>query len=126
MEGVATSSNVHFCSSTSNYTGVRFSLLIHMVVRSMCQCSKYLCQSVVEELGPDVSTGLFIALTVEERGNGRGRSEGYRWEEGREGGRRKGMKDHCNNKTLTSPRKLALAKWSTPIIFTTLLLCNSS
>ena len=90
MEGVATSSNVHFCSSSSNYTGVRFSLLIHMVVRSMCQCSKYLCQSVVEELDPDVSTGLFIALTLDERGKGRGRSEGDRQEGGREGGRDEG------------------------------------
>ena len=52
----------------------------------MCQCSKYLCQSVVEELDPDVSTGLFIALTLDERGKGRGRSEGDRQEGGREGG----------------------------------------
>ena len=40
----------------------------------MCQCSKYLCQSVVEELDPDVSKGLFTALTMEERGEERGRS----------------------------------------------------
>ena len=53
----------------------------------MCQCSKYLCQSVVEELDPDVSTGQFTALTMEERGKGRGRSKGDGLEGGREGGR---------------------------------------
>jgi len=40
---------------------------------------------VVEELGPDVSTGLFTALTMEERGEERGKSgdgqEGRREEE---------------------------------------------
>ena len=40
---------------------------MHMVICSMCQCSKYLCQSVVQELGTDVSTGLFTALTMGER-----------------------------------------------------------
>ena len=49
----------------------------------MCQCSKYLCQSVVEELGPDVSIGLFTAITLEEKGEERGRSEG----DGQEGRR---------------------------------------
>ena len=67
MEGVPIFGNVHFCTSASSYTGVRFSLLMHM-------CSKYLCQSVVKVLGPDVSTGLFIAPTLEERGEERGRS----------------------------------------------------
>ena len=44
---------------------------MHMVLRSMCQRSKCLCQSVVEELGPGVNTGLFTALTMgdEERAN---------------------------------------------------------
>jgi len=84
---------------------------------SMCQCSKYLCQSVVEELcqyWPVHSTN--YGRKRKEKGG----SEGNGWEGGR------GMKDHCNNKTLTSPRKLAMAKWSTPTIFTTLLECNSS
>ena len=67
----------------------------------MCQCSKYLCQSVVEELGPDVSTGLFTALTVEERGKGRGRSEGDRQEGGgREARRRRGMNGYGQVATL--------------------------
>ena len=44
----------------------------------------------VEELGPDVSTGLFIALTLDERGKGRGRSEGDKQEGGKEGGREEG------------------------------------
>ena len=54
----------------------------------MCQCSKYLCQSVVEELRRDVSTGLFTALTMEERGEERGtigdRQERTREEEEKE------------------------------------------
>ena len=59
----------------------------------MCQCSKYLCYSVVEELDPDVSTGQFTALTMEERGKGRGRSKGDRLEGGREGGREEGREE---------------------------------
>ena len=55
----------------------------------MCQCSKYLCQSVVEELGPNVSTGLFTATTMEERGKGRGR---VKVTDRREGGRRRGRR----------------------------------
>ena len=82
----------------------------------MCQYSKYLWLRSY----PDIGTGLFTALTLEERGKGRERSDDRGREGGREGGRRRGMKDHCNNKTLTSLRKLAMAKWSTPIIFTTL------
>jgi len=87
MEGVPTSGNVHFCTSTFCYTGVQFSLLMHMVLRSMCQCSKYLCQSVVEELGPDVSTGLFPALTMGEREK---RKVEVKVTDGREGGRQEG------------------------------------
>ena len=76
----------------------------------------------VEELGPDVNTGLFTALPMRKEKRER-QSEGDGWEGG---GRGKGMKDHCNNTTLTSLRKLAMAKWSTSTIFTTLLECNSS
>ena len=36
MEGVPTSDNVHFCTSASSYTGVRFSLL-YVHGTSMCQ-----------------------------------------------------------------------------------------
>jgi len=86
-----------------------------------------MCQSVVEELGPDVSTGLFIALTMGEREKRKAEVKVKDGREGgREGGRRRGMKDRCNNITLTSPKKVGYAKWSTPIIFTTLLECNSS
>jgi len=67
----------------------------------MCQCSMYLCQSVVEEIGPDVSTGLFTALTLEERGRGRGRSEGDRQEGGgSEQGRRRGTNGYGQVATL--------------------------
>ena len=42
-------------------------------------------------LGPDVSTSVFTALTMGERGKGRGGSEGNGWEGGRrkEGGGRR-------------------------------------
>jgi len=59
------------------------------------------------------------------RKEGRGGAE-VKEIDGREGGRRRGMKDHCNNKTLTSLRKLAMSKWSTPTISTKLLECNNS
>jgi len=45
---------------------------------------------VVEELGPDVSTGLFTALTMEEGRGGAEEVTDRRAEGGREGGREEG------------------------------------
>ena len=54
----------------------------------------------VEELGHDVSTGLFTTLTMEERGKGRGRKGDRQEGRGRQGGRRKGMNGHSQVATL--------------------------
>ena len=76
---------------------------------STCLRSENLCQSVDEELGPDVSTGMFTALTTE----GRGGAE-VKVVDGREGGRRE-VKD-----TATIKPKQAMKIWLW------LLECNGS
>jgi len=81
MEGTPTSCNIHLTQ------GLIIDYSTNAYVTSVCHCSKYLCQSMVEELDSDVSTRLLTATTMEERGKGRGRSEGDRWEGGGEGGR---------------------------------------
>ena len=74
----------------------------------------------VEEVGPDVSTGLFIALTMGEREK---RKVEVKVTDGREGGGRRGMKDHCNN----TARERRLWPSGQPLTFSlhALLECNS-